>query len=149
LKAGGVFLLSKIVEAISLKLQQEFGSGIVIYKEQVEQGGVKPCFFIELQALNKKNMLGNRCFKEQKFGIHYYPSETSKNAEIMDVIDRLDNALEYITLDGDLIHGTKMSYSVENSILNFLVNYNYFEYKETGTTNLMKNISVGTGIKKG
>jgi len=139
-------LLNKIIDAISLKLQQEFGSGITIYKEQIGQGEVTPCFFILLQSSNRKKMIGTRYFKEQKFAINYHPATTNKNAEILDIIERLNKALEYISVDNDLFRGTKMSCEIVNSILNFSVNYNFFIYEEAETTNTMESVLVDTGI---
>jgi len=138
-----------MIEAISLKLTEEFGTEIVVYKEPLEQGESTPCFFVYLQTSNQKKMLGKRYFLEQKFVIHYHPGTTNKNGEILDTIERLNSALEYITNEGDLFRGTKMSYQVVDNILNFFVNYNFYVYREVETIEVMESMAVETGVKKG
>jgi hypothetical protein len=86
---------------------------------------------------------------EQKFVIHYHPGTTNKNVEILDTIERLNSALEYITFEGDLFRGTKMSYEVDDNILHFFVNYNFYIYKERETIDAMESMAVETGVKKG
>lgn len=39
------------------------------------------------------------------------------------------SCLEYITVTGDLVRGTKMKYEVVDGVLNFFVNYDLFVYK--------------------
>ena len=138
-----------MIDAISLKLTEEFGTEVAVYKEPVEQGESTPCFFVYLQTSNQKKMLGKRYFLEQKFAIHYHPCTTNKNSEIFDTIESLSIALEYMTLEGDLIRGTKMNYEVVDNILHFLVNYNFYVYRELETIDVMESMAVKTGVKKG
>lgn len=142
-------MLNDMIDAVSLKLTEEFGTEVAVYKEPVEQGESTPCFFVYLQTSNQKKMLGKRYFLEQKFAIHYHPCTTNKNSEIFDTIERLSIALEYMTLEGDLIRGTKMNYEVVDNILHFLVNYNFYVYRELETIDVMESMAVKTGVKKG
>ncbi|MHB8064780.1 MAG: phage tail terminator family protein [Ruminiclostridium sp.] len=142
-------MLNNMIDAISLKLKQEFGSEIAVYREPVEQGESTPCFFVYLQTSNQKKLLGKRYFLEQKFIIHYHPGTANKNGEILDTIERLGSALEYITIEGDLFRGTNMSYEVADSILHFFVNYNFYVYRELETIDVMESMAVETGVKKG
>ena len=51
------------------------------------------------------------------------------NAECHAVAERLEFCLEWITVTGDLVRGTKMKYEVVDGVLNFFVNYDLFVYK--------------------
>lgn len=141
-------MLNSIIDAIALKLSEEFGTEIPVYSEPVEQIENKPCFFVYLQTSNRKKMLGERYFMEQKFVIHYYPGTANKNSEILDTIERLNNALEYIVAEGDSLRGTKMNHEIVDNILNFFVNYNFYSYKQAEPKDKMENLMVEAGLKK-
>jgi len=140
-------MLNKLIDGIAIKLDQEFG--FEIYKEAIKQGLNEPCFFILLVTSNQKQMIGKRYFREQPFDIHYFPSTDSKNTECLDMVDRLNDVLEYITLDTDLFHGTKMRYEIIDDVLHFFVNYDFHVYKESVmAVDPMENLTVGSGLKE-
>lgn len=140
-------MLNKIIDSISLKLNLEFGDAYEIYKESVEQGLKEPCFFIFLLTANQTQVIGKRYFREQPFDIHYFPSTKDRNTEFLDVVDRLNDALEYITMDTDLIRGTKINYEIVDDVLHFFVNYNFHVYKEPVAVDPMESLTVGSGLK--
>lgn len=140
-------MLNNLIDSIAIKLNQEFGDGVAIHKEQVKQGLKEPCFFIMLLTSNQKQVIGKRYFREHPFDIHYFPSTKDKSTEILDVVERLNDALEYITMDGDLIRGTKMYHEVVNDVLHFFVNYDLFVYKESEASDPMETLTVESGLK--
>jgi len=140
-------MLNNLIDSIAIKLNQEFGDGVAIHKEQVKQGLKEPCFFIMLLTSNQKQVIGKRYFREHPLDIHYFPSTKDKNTEILDVVDRLNDALEYITMGGDLVRGTKMYHEVVNDVLHFFVNYDLFVYKESEASDPMETLTVESGLK--
>ena len=54
--------------------------------------------------------------------------------------------LEYITVTGDLVRGTKMKYEIIDGVLNFFVNYDLFVYKVV-TPDVMEEISENVTMK--
>lgn len=140
-------MVNTIIDAIALRLSSELGEGYTIYKERQEQGVNFPCFFIFLRSSNQKKMIGKRYFIEQKFTVEYRPGTDNKNSEIHDMVDRLNEILEYITAEGNLYRGTKMSCKVIDGILRFYVNYNLYVYKETETIDVMESIRISNGIE--
>lgn len=141
-------MVNTIIDAIASKLSSELGEGFTVYKERQEQGVNFPCFFIFLRSSNQKKMIGRRYFIEQKFTIEYHPGTDNKNSEIHDMVDRLNEILEYITAEGNLYRGTKMNCKVVNGILRFYVNYNFYVYKETEPIDVMESMNISSGIKK-
>lgn len=141
-------MLNNLIDAIAIKLNLEFGDGFAIHKEQVKQGLKEPCFFIMLLTSNQKQVIGKRYFREHPFDIHYFPSTRDKNTECLDVVDKLNDAMEYITVDGDLVRGTKMSHEIVNDVLHFFVNYDLFVYKEPEVADHMEDLSVESGLKE-
>ena len=97
------------------------------YDEQVKQGLKNPCFIIRCINPTGEQFLGKRYYRDNLFSVQYLPKDDKNaNAECYGVQDDLYLVLEYITVDGDLIRGTKMRGEIIDGVLTFLVNYSMF-----------------------
>lgn len=135
-------MINKIIDGISIALHAEFGDNYKIYTESVEQDLKEPCFsIVPLNPANTQS-LGNRYFRENLFCVHYFPESNEKVAECMDVFERLCDCLEIITVDGCLTRGIKMHGGIENDVLNFFVNYDFFVIKQTGEADVMESLDL-------
>ncbi len=140
-------MLNIIIDAVSAKIKAELGESFTIYKEPQEQGFLTPCFFIGLKASAQKKMIGKRYFLERQFDIEYHPGSVNKNAEIHDMIDRLNHILEYVEPEGEVLRGTKMNCEIKDNILHFYVNYNSYVYKQTEAEEVMESAEVNYRLK--
>lgn len=125
-------MINSIIESISISLNDEFGDEYTTYTESVEQGLNEPCFFVFCINPTNRIFLGKRYFRENQFCIQYFPTDKDKDRareECNEVAERLYLCLEYITVTGDLVRGTKMNYEIADGVLNFFVNYDLFVYK--------------------
>lgn len=143
-------MINSIIEAVSNALREKFGDGYEIYMEEIEQDLEEPCFFI--QCLNPANELfmGRKYLRRNQFCIQYFPlSEDDRNRECYDVLERLNQCLEYIDMDVDgLMRGTQMNGKVVDGVLNFFVNFDCFVYKREETTK-MEQMIPHTTVKEG
>ena len=81
--------------------------------------------------------------------IHYFPTSGRNNTELFTVAGDLMECLEFITLpNGDVLHGTSMSYEVQDGVLHFFVNYNLTLRRETEET-AMETLETTVEPKKG
>jgi hypothetical protein len=138
-------MVNKIITGISQKLDSEFNSVsdyYEIYTEEVKQDFQEPCFFITLLSLDQSQIVGNRYSRVQPFDIHYFPSTPDINTELNEVTEKLMNTLEYITVDENLIRGTKMKAETVDSVLHFFVNYNIHVIKEVIKEETMGEIKI-------
>ena len=127
-------MINSIIDGICLALNEEFGNEYEIYTESVKQGLKEPCFSILCINPSQMQFLGKRYYKANSFCIHFFPSSADSNFEINSVRERLFSALEYITVDGDLVRGTHFTAETDESgVLNFIVNYNFFIKKVTNS----------------
>lgn len=145
-------MLNKIITGISQALDNEFNSEeneeYTIYTENVEQGLEAPCFFIFSLKPSNKQLVGNRYDRKYPFDIHYFPKEEENcNNEINEVTERLYTALEYITVDENLVRGTNMNAEVVDDVLHFFVNFNMIVKKDTEPIDTMGSLE--TNIKLG
>jgi len=126
-------MINRIVEAISLALNNEFGDGYKIYTEEVTQGMENPCFFILCRTPKNTQFFNKKYFRSNMFCIQYIPSSENVKTECNAVTEQLFQCLEYLWIDGSLIRGTKMEPEMKDGILFFFLNYDFFVYKKEET----------------
>jgi len=143
-------MINNIVNAISIKLNLVFGDAYTKYIESIEQGLQEPCFFIKLLTSDQTQIIGKRYFRQQPFDIHYFPSTEDANAEMLNIADSLNDALEYITLEnGDVLHGTKLNGEIIDGVLHFFANYNLYVIKTEVVADYMEDVTVESEVTKG
>jgi hypothetical protein len=140
-------MLKEIIDGIAIRLNQEFGDDFAIYTESVEQGLNEPCFFIFMLQPSQEQVIGKRYFRQQPFDVHYFPSTKDKNSEIVDVIDRMQDCLEYIQVGSDTLRGTSINFEVVGGILHCFVNYNMYVIKQADPEDPMETIQVESTTK--
>lgn len=142
-------MLNKTIIGISQALNQAFGDDYNIYIDNVEQDLNAPCFLVLPITKSQEQRLGNRYERFQTFDIHYFPSNTEKyTRECMDVVEKLFDVLEHITVDGDLVRGTSMNSEIQEGVLHFFVDYNMFLTKQQERIN-METIDSDVSLKEG
>lgn len=120
-------MIDQVISGIADALYEEFGEGYEIYTENVKQGLKEPCFFITCASPTGGQYLGRRYLREHLFVVQYFPeSGIEPKAECMAIQDRLYEALEFITVAGQLKNGTGMEGEVVDEVLHFQVNYKFF-----------------------
>lgn len=136
-----------IVDGISIQLNKEFGDKYEIYTDDVKQGLQEPCFFIQLLPVNSKPMLGKRKKRKYMFNIIFFPEKKGTSEELMEVSERLMDALEYIIfVNGDIVRGQNMESDVSDGVLNFSVTYGVFLNDYTSEEE-MEEIETNTDVK--
>ena len=132
-----------------MKLNTTFGAGYKIYQNDVEQGFKEPCFFIAVLKPDISPLQKNRFMNRNPLDVHYFPTSGRNNAELFTTAGDLMECLEFITLpNGDVLHGTSMSYEVQDGVLHFFVNYNLTLRRETEET-AMETLETTVEPKKG
>lgn len=140
-------MINSIIESISISLNAEFGDDYTTYAESVEQDLEEPCFFVFCINPTNRLFLGKRYFRENQFCLQYFPADKGRAREECNAVaERLYSCLEYITVTGDLVRGTKMKYEIVDGVLNFFVNYDLFVYKVTAS-DAMEEISEKVTVK--
>lgn len=120
-------MVNKIIDGISIKINELFGDNYYIYSENVKQGFKEPCFFISLLKPSSTPKLGNRSLREYNFGIQYFPSSSnSKNTEMYEVSEKLISGLEYISFENKLLRGSNINAEIVDDVLHFFIKYSLF-----------------------
>lgn len=140
-------MINKIIDGISVAINSEFGDEHEVYTESVKQGLENGCFSILCLNPKIEHFFNKRYFRTNQFCIHYFPSSSEPRSECLNVIERLMDCLETITVDGDLVRGTGMNGEIVDDVLSFFVNYDLFVYKEAVAEPAMQNLDYITDAK--
>ena len=140
-------MINKMIDGICIAINSEFGADYEIYTETEKQGLTEPCFSVACIKPVMKQFLNKRYFVSNQFCIHYFPSTADKKAECNSVLERLMNALELISVDGDTVRGTAMHGEFADDMLNFFVNYDMFVYQEQAKEPVMETVEYISDVK--
>ncbi len=137
-------MINDILKGVAEAVKNEFGDEYGIYTNTAEQGLNEPCFFISVLNPEIKQVLGNRYFLNSPVSVQFLSK--NNNDFINDIGSRLFDCLELITVSGDLIRGTSMSYSISDGILIFNVSYGFYFFKNKQTEEVMENMKQKTEV---
>ncbi len=142
-------MVNDLINGISKRIYETFGSDYKIYKENVEQNLREPCFMIRILKPMQFAKLPNRYLRQHSFVISYFPKSTNNaNNEMYEVSEKLLSELEYIIVNqndiDNLVRGTKMRYEIVDDVLHFFVNYDFFVKKEIGEQDRMEELTVNS-----
>ena len=138
---------NKIITGISQKLFETFGLDYKIYTENVEQFLNPPCFYIELLQSSMQQIVSRRYRLENLFDIHFFTNENEPKNDFRRVADILYDALEYISVDNDLVRGLGMHYEIVDDVLHFFVSYNLILIKTIAPEDKMETLKTRGEIK--
>lgn len=116
---------SKIIIAVKKKLEKNF-KGIKIQSQDIEEGFLRPSFFIELDNIKVEDFMKKLQEKNITVRITYFPSTLIGNqAENLKTLDKLNETfLEDNILELDDNYVTEVN-EVDTSISNRLVHYSF------------------------
>lgn len=137
-------MLNKIVNAVCKAIYDEFGDKYDVYNEKVNQGFSQPCFSVFVDKSENSVFLGKRYKSTNRINIDFYGGDDLiKRQTYNDITQRIPSALEYITVDGCLMHGTKLEITRGNNCFACGIDYDYFYYvRDEDDTELMQVLSV-------
>ncbi len=96
-------MVNRFLNAITEALHAEFGDGYDIHTEDVPQGLDPPCFIVTMITPNRTKQTHVTYRQSVLFTVQYFPEdEENYRNEIHEVISRLDECLEYITVDWEI-----------------------------------------------
>lgn len=122
-------MLNSIIEGVCAAIYKEFGSDYKIYKEKVSQGFTQPCFSVMVKNSESTVFLGRRYKSTNCIQINYYGGrEEEKRKTLNSITSRLPIAIEYITVNGEKMHGTNFKAENNNTCFECTINYDYFYY---------------------
>lgn len=120
-----------LLHGITVTLNSEFGSGVPIYTEAVNQGLREPCFFVLCLGEEEARQLGTRAKRMLHFDITYLANSTK--SELRACAAKLYPLMRQVKLlDGTLVNGFDLHYEIADDALHFFVTFKPFvQYGDT------------------
>lgn len=138
-----------VVNGIISKLRDVFGEETVIYLDEVKQELSEPCFFVRTLEVSQELVVRNRYRRVYSMDIEYHPSDYETVVrEIQQVADTLLMQLEYIHVGENLTRGTDIRYEVQDKVLHFFVDYDFFVFKVLDRTENMEDLIQTQEVKE-
>ena len=139
-------MIKKIIDGICIAINSKFGDDREIYTEAVNQGLEDGSFSVVCLNPTNTKFLGKRYFRANQFCIHYFPKTDEPKSECLEVLEGLYEALEIIDVGGDLVRGTNMTNEMDEGVLHFFVNYDFFTIRKEDET-LMEHFEHSSDVK--
>ena len=112
-----------VIDAITLALRAAYPTATIL-DDEATQGITPGAFIVTLVSADQRPLTGLRHRRTPLFGVIYFSNNSS--AECARIADALCLQLEAVTTPGgDLLHGTGISWRIEDYALHFLVGYPY------------------------
>lgn len=144
-----------IVSAIATKIKNSFTPAPKIYKEQVDQGLVKPCFFIGYVKQGQQQIAKNWYQRQAMMVIRFHPTEsTNKYSQCRAVGEQLLDVLTSIDLPTELdgyetlpCLGKDLEFKIRDEVLIFYVTYEHKVKKVVTPETMMATIGLDIELK--
>ena len=140
--------ISAILDGISRKLAGTFPGVPVSGDSQTGVGLEHPAFFVAVLKPSRLPGLGPWYRAVNPFDVQYFPAEEGSSAELLAVGEQLMDTLGSITVQGNPVRGTKLSYEMTDGMLHFFVHYNITGRRAIPDDPAMGTADVVTEIKE-
>lgn len=141
-------MTNTILAGIAVSLGAEFGEKIKVHIERERQHLKEPCFFISCIHPTHERVIGRRFFRRFSIAVQYFPADRQKEVEeCNDVAERLYHCLEWISVSGDPLMGSRMRHEIVDGILTFFVDYSLFVHREKENIP-MENMTLNPSVKE-
>ncbi len=137
-----------LITGVMTRLRDTFGEDTTIYLDEVKQELNEPCFFVRTLEISQELVVSNRYRRIYHLDIEYHPKDRQQTSrEIADVANTMLMAMEYIHIGENLTRGTNIRYEVQDKVLHFFVDYDFFVFKVPDEVPYMENLIQQSNVK--
>ena len=137
-----------LITGVMTRLRDTFGEDTTVYFDEVKQELNEPCFFVRTLEVSQELVVRNRYRRIYHLDIEYHPEDRQQTArEIADVANTMLMAMEYIYIGENLTRGTNIRYEVQEKVLHFFVDYDFFVFKVLEEEEYMETLTQTQYVK--
>ena len=137
-----------LITGVMTRLRDTFGEDTTVYFDEVKQELNEPCFFVRTLEVSQELVVRNRYWRVYHLDIEYHPEDRQQTArEIADVANAMLMAMEYIHIGENLTRGTNIRYEVQDKVLHFFVDYDFFVFKVLEKEEYMETLTQTQYVK--
>lgn len=137
-----------LITGVMTRLRDTFGEDTTVYFDEVKQELNEPCFFVRTLEVSQELVVRSRYRRIYHLDIEYHPEDRQQTArEIADVANAMLMAMEYIYIGENLTRGTNIRYEVQDKVLHFFVDYDFFVFKVLEEEEYMETLTQTQYVK--
>ncbi len=140
-------MIDQIIVGMAQALDDKFGYPVHVNK--IKQGLEEPCFLIKGMRGSQSRKMGIRFEQLKSFDVHYFPSTDDITEECTAIEQRLYDTLEYVQTEAGLFRAKEMSGEVQNDVLHFFIDFDFFLLKQPAKVDPMETIAIDIDKKEG
>lgn len=140
-------MVNSLLGGVMETLYEEFGDTYSYYTSSVGQNLNCPSFMPIFVNPSVKLIRPPRYQLTLPCKIHYFPLESGNKKEINAVAMRLFNVMEYVKMNGNLVRGLEMEYSIQDDVLIFSIVYKFIAERTKDFDPLMEDLFVTERVK--
>ena len=124
-------MVNKNLNAVSVALHEEFGDSFQYYLETVNQELEPPCFTFDMLNPMERSTNQTSYYRTMPVVVHYFNGDSEDlKKDCYAIGERALTALEYITIEGQLIRGEGMEMRMNDDVLQMSITYRFWTEKD-------------------
>lgn len=123
-------MVNVVLDSISKALYTTFGTSYYYYVENIEQNANLPCFTIDVLNPLSRSVNRKDYYRTIPCVIHYFTNNKNTTVkECYSIGEQILECLEYLNIDGQLVRGEDMSYTMVDDVLQVFITYGFWTEK--------------------
>ena len=139
---GGVPVVNKILDSITIQLGKTFGTDYRYYVENVKQDLQTPCFTIDMLQPLERSRSPILYDRTMPVVIHYFnDSQITLKKDSYRIAEQVIECLEYLPVDTELIRGENIKWKMIDDVLQIFITYRFVTTKVVSVEDSMTDIN--------
>lgn len=136
-------MVNKTLVGITTALHNAFGDSYHYYVENVKQHLTTPCFTADVLNPIKRSVNDKHYYCIVPCVIHYFTDDKiNSKADCYSIGEQTLECLEYINIDGQVVRGEEMSYSLVDDVLQIFITYRFWTAKVVQIPDDMEGVEI-------
>lgn len=135
-------MIEKLIGAVAESLFKKWGEEYEVYTESVYQNVKKPCFFVECESVEKKELLGGRFFIRADIKVSIEDDGDIRKQKVEKMIGDVFAVMNFVCVEGKTLQGRSVRGKWENDSFVVRGTYSIFCGEERETHDLMQTVEI-------
>lgn len=106
--------MNDLIAGLAENLRRAFGEEYEVYTESVQMGAKKPCFFIECEKAEKKELLNGRYMIRATVAVALEDERECRKKNAAEAAAKMFEAMEYVVSGGRRVRGMRLNLRFED-----------------------------------
>ena len=119
-------MVNSFLDAVTIRLGNNFGTDYHYYVEDVKQNLTTPCFTIDVLTPLERSRSPRLYDRTMPLVIHYFSgSKTDLKRDCYNMAERVLECLEYVPYQNTMLRGEDISWQIVDGVLQIFITYRF------------------------